>query len=327
MDVQVYRLTDPLRVPDYRPYVGHVGPRRLPAGTYWVPMAQPQKHWIQLLLGRDSYPPVRRTYDVTGWSNPLLMNLDGGSSGRHLRPQAAIVPPLDEPSWPAPPSGVPSIGVLALSNAVYSVEGVGHLRWLLDDVWHVPYQVLSPDDVRRGALRGIDVLVVPSGGALIGERHLGERGRGRLEAWLRSGGRYVGYRFGGALLADRLDLTTARFANSPLSISGTLIRARVDRSSPLADGVGRWVWVLFDDDDTIRVERSAAPLRYPALGAGFATSGLALHTARLAGQPAAVDEPYGAGRVVLFPFDVNYRAYTQGTQRLLWNAIVGPDPS
>ena len=27
-----------------------------------------------------------------------------------------------------------------------------------------------------------------------------------------------------------------------------------------------------------------------------------------------------------FSFDPNFRAWSQGTQRLLWNAIVGPDP-
>jgi hypothetical protein len=84
---------------------------------------------------------------------------------------------------------------------------------------------------------------------------------------------------------------------------------------------------MFDDDDTIRVASRFAPMHYPAVGRGFETSGLALHTQRLAGQAAAVDEPRGDGRIVLFPFDVNYRAYTQGTQRMLWNAILGPDPS
>jgi Zinc carboxypeptidase len=326
MGVDVYRLDAPLRVPDYRPYVGDVGPRILPTGTYWVPMAQPQKHWIQLMLGRDTYPPVRRTFDVTGWSSPLLMNLDGGSSGAAVDARATPVAPMDEPVWHGPRGDVPSIGILALSNAVYSFEGVGHLRWLFDQVWHLPYRVVSTDDVVRGRIDDLDVIVVPSGGALIGERRLGERGREALDAWIRSGGRYVGYRFGGALLADRLDLTSARFANSPLSIPGTLVRVHVDASSPLADGVGRWVWVMFDDDDLISVGRADAPMRYPTIGHGFETSGLALHTQQLAGQPAAVDEPRGDGRVVLFPFDVNYRAYTQGTQRILWNAIVGPDP-
>lgn len=322
MDVQVYRLDAPLEVPDYRAYTKAPGERTLPAGTYWIPMAQPQKHWIQLMLNEDTYVPVRRTYDITGWSSPLLMNLGGGSSGAVLEPDASLVPPLEEPAWPlVPGDDAPRVGVLALSNAVYAFEGVGQLRWLFDTQWRRPYEVLKPEDVAAGGLDGIDVLVVPSGGALVGERKLGPKGVQELTGWVRDGGRYVGYKFGGALLADRLDLTSARFVDSPYAIEGTLIRVHVDRSSPLSEGVGGSVWVLFSDDDTIRVRPSSAPLRYPR--GGLQTSGQALHTQHLAGRPAAVDEALGEGRVLLFPFDLNFRGMSQGTQRLLWNAIFG----
>jgi hypothetical protein len=47
----------------------------------------------------------------------------------------------------------------------------------------------------------------------------------------------------------------------------------------------------------------------------------------LAGTAAVADEAVGTGRVVSFSFDPNFRAWTQGTQRLLWNAIVGLDPA
>jgi hypothetical protein len=326
MDVQVYRLDRRLAVPDFRPYVGEVGPRTLPAGTYWVPMAQPQKHWIQAMLNRDTYVPVRKTYDITGWSNPLLMNLEGGSSGARLEPVAHLVPPVPEPTFPSPPR-VPRIGVLALSKAVYAFEGTQQLRYLLERIWHVPFEMLTTEDVRAGALERIDVLVVPMGGVVVGVRRLGPEGMEQIRRWVADGGRYVGYKFGGPLLAERLGITSARFRNSPYAITGSLIRVRLDPSSPLADGVGRWAWVLFDEDDTIRVDRAFAPIRYPRLGEGFAVSGSPLHTQKLAGQPAAVDEPYGRGRVILFPPNLNFRLLTQGTQRILWNAIFGPDPA
>jgi hypothetical protein len=131
----------------------------------------------------------------------------------------------------------------------------------------------------------------------------------------------VGYKFGGALLADRIDLISANFRDSPYSVEGTLVRVRVERSSPLSEGVGKKVWVMFSDDDTLTVRPSLAPLRYPA---EIQTSGLALHTQGLAGQAAAVDEPFGRGRVLVFPYDLNFRGLTQGTQRLLWNAVFGP---
>ncbi len=324
MDVQVYRLDAPLDVADYRPYVGDVHATTLPAGTYWIPMAQPQKHWIQAMLNRDTYVPVRKTYDITGWSNPLLMNLDGGSSGAVLSPAASLVDEQPEP-LPDQPANPPRIGILELSNAVYSFEGVNQLRYLLERVWRVPFRVLSTEDVRHGALANIDVLVVPMGGAKIGETRLGPKGERNLTNWVGDGGRYVGYEYGGVLLADRLDITTARLANSPYSVPGSLIRVRIDPSSPLAEGVGRWVWVMFDSDDTIEVAASAAPMRYPT-GSAFQVSGSTFHTRGLEGQPAAVDQAFGAGRVILFPYNVNFRLLTQGTQRILMNAILGPNP-
>jgi len=38
------------------------------------------------------------------------------------------------------------------------------------------------------------------------------------------------------------------------------------------------------------------------------------------------DEPSGNGRVISWATDPMYRGYTEGTKRLLWNAIVQPDP-
>ena len=59
-----------------------------PAGTYWIPMAQRQKHWVQAMLNESTYTPVGYAYDIVGWSNPLLFNVAGGSSGAVLAPKA-----------------------------------------------------------------------------------------------------------------------------------------------------------------------------------------------------------------------------------------------
>lgn len=79
LDVRVYRLRKAARVKGAHAYgVAGFKSTRLPAGTFWIPLGQPLKHWIQAVMGEDSYVPFPYFYDVSGWSNPLLMGLEGG---------------------------------------------------------------------------------------------------------------------------------------------------------------------------------------------------------------------------------------------------------
>jgi len=84
---------------------------------------------------------------------------------------------------------------------------------------------------------------------------------------------------------------------------------------------------MFQDDDVMGAGSGASVATYPAASSpAFGVSGLDEGVGQLAGSAAIADEHVGAGRVVLFSFDPNFRAWTQGTERILWNAIVGPDP-
>jgi hypothetical protein len=162
MDVDVYRLTEPLAVEDFKPY-GR--PRRseiLPVGTYWIPMARMQKHWIQAMLHEDGYTPFPYFYDVTGWSNPLLFNVAGGSSGAELVPAATEVGPVEEPAWPAPPGPVPDIAVWNISSSTTTLESAGWLRYVLERVWHLPYQMITSDQISKGALASYDGCPLPT---------------------------------------------------------------------------------------------------------------------------------------------------------------------
>ena len=112
MDVEVRRLTEPLAVPDYTPYGRRAAATTLPAGTYWIPMAQAQKHWVQAMLGEDTYTPFPYFYDVTAWSQPLLFNVAGGRSGAVLWPAARSCR-RGRPGPVALPADRPAVGALA----------------------------------------------------------------------------------------------------------------------------------------------------------------------------------------------------------------------
>jgi hypothetical protein len=326
MDVEVHRLTAPLNVPDFKPYGRPARGTALPAGTYWIPMAQMQKHWIQSLLNENTYVPFPYFYDVSGWSNPLLFNVSGGRSGAVLSPSAQLAAPVGDPAAPPPPAQPPRIGVYQISGGTSAFESTGWLRYLLEQVWHLPYQRVTSAQIAAGALANFDVLLVPNGVSTTASNALGSAGRRALLNWVNAGGEYVGWR-GGVDLAARLGLTTTRIAEPHSDIAGTLMRVAVDPASPLAAGVGAFNWVFYDYDLVMTASSPAhVAARFPAFGSeDFFVSGFARGESELGGTAAVIDEPVGTGRVVLFSTDPNFRAWTVGMQKMLRNAVLGPD--
>jgi len=134
--VEVYRLTAALPVADLGGYGDPPGAGVLPAGTYWIPMAQPQKRWVEAVLGDQTYPAVAFFYDVSAWSNPLLMNVDAWFSGAALSPVAEPVtdatrPPLAAAAaYELPGDTARAVGAaLALVRAGVHVERLSSGRF------------------------------------------------------------------------------------------------------------------------------------------------------------------------------------------------------
>ncbi|TDD68702.1 M14 family zinc carboxypeptidase, partial [Actinomadura rubrisoli] len=325
MGVRVERLVRPLSVPDFKAYGRAEAKTTLPAGTYRISMAQGQKHWIQAMLNEDSYTPFPYFYDVTAWSMPLLGNVSGGSSGAELRPVAVTAPTPPAPR-PGHDGRAPKIGVLQLSTtSSASRQSVGWLRHRLEREWKLPYTLLTPADVAAGKLAGTQVLLAPNGPAPSAHTALGDTGRAALQKWARDGGRYVGWQ-GGTQLAARLGLTTATLADPASDIPGTLFRVKVDAGSPLAKGVGGTAWNFTSYDPVIRAS-SGVVVSYPAVDSpDWFVSGFQNGASELGRTAAVVDQPVGKGRSVLFAAEPNFRAFSDGTAKLLYNAILGRDP-
>ena len=324
MDVKVMQLNAPLTVTDYRPYGGVVGTVTLPAGSYWVPMNQARKHWIQAMLHEQPYSPLSVSYDVSAWSNPLLLNVAGGSSAAALNPSAQLAATVPEPAPLGTPPGALRIGLFEMPGTT-AFESAGAVRHLFERVWGVAYTPVTVADIVAG-LSNVDVLLVPDGHANGGLQALGNKGQKALAAWVAAGGRYVGY-LGGTELAVGAGISTAVLKPSHTAAPGALIRVRLDPTSPLAAGTTH-PWVMYLNDAVMTPGLGQAVARFPGLGDPvFHTSGLAIGVDELANTAALVDEVVGNGRSVVFSFDPNFRGWTEGTQRLLWNALYGPNPT
>ncbi len=98
--------------------------------------------------------------------------------------------------------------------------------------------------------------------------------------------------------------------------------------SPLSKDVGPFAWAFYAYDLVMRASDPAqvAVAYPPAASPDFFVSGFAAGEEELGGTAAVIDEPVGDGRAVLFSFEPNFRAFTDGTQRLLRNAVFGPAP-
>lgn len=75
--VHVYKLDTAVNAAGVREFGAAETTKTLPAGTFWVPMAQSQKHWIQAVLGEDPFIAFPYFYDVVTWSYPLQRGLAG----------------------------------------------------------------------------------------------------------------------------------------------------------------------------------------------------------------------------------------------------------
>ncbi|RKQ87771.1 zinc carboxypeptidase [Solirubrobacter pauli] len=135
--VKVFTLDTPVAVNGYHEFGNtkaggepqSVNGQTLPAGTFYIPMAQGMKHWIQAVLGENPFIPYDYFYDVVTWSYPLQRGLSGsGFLMQPLSPGVKMTALPTDANFGTVPTGV---------NAVYafntdSARGLGLAIDLLD---------------------------------------------------------------------------------------------------------------------------------------------------------------------------------------------------
>jgi hypothetical protein len=175
---------------------------------------------------------------------------------------------------------------------------------------------------------------------------MGLAGLARLEWWLRRGGVLITEGGTAALpvtygLAPGVEVTTSR----TLRVRGSVLRAGIrDRRSPIAYGYPDTLAVYFNQSPLFQVDTTEARpseirrdstvlaeqqrlrprviVRFHAKADSLLVSGLLEGGADLAGRPAIVDVPVGAGHVVLFAIRPFWRWQTQGSFAFSWNTLL-----
>ncbi|MCC5855229.1 MAG: peptidase M14 [Idiomarina sp.] len=173
---------------------------------------------------------------------------------------------------------------------------------------------------------------------------INEAQRTRINQWVRSGGTLIGQKGGARWMANHnllaanvvsQDKFREQFPTEGLSygdrsdyfgqqrVAGAIFNTQLDLTHPLTVGITREQLPVFKNS-TMAFEPNAAPFvdvaRYtddPVL-AGFTSEG---NRKVIGGKSAMVAHRLGAGRVIGFSDNVNFRAYFWGTSKLMSNAI------
>lgn len=341
-DVEVHRAEGPFTAAG----------RSFAAGTYVIPMQQPYAAFAQAMLSEQEYPELRqypggppiRPYDVTAHTLPLLMNFEAVAIDSPLEVALSEVVPVPEQGYAAPPAmagaGAPR---LAVYKAWTETMPAGWTRWVLDN-HGIRYDTLHNRDIQQGGLADrYDVILFQDQRAqAIAEGHsadrmppeyvggVGEDGAAALREFVEQGGRIVAIESATEYVAELFDLglrdVTRDLTPQEFYIPGSILSLELDPSNPIANGVGErsiaWFWgpsrAWEATDPSISVLA-----RY---GEGDPRlSGWVLGAERIAGMPAIVEKRIGAGSVVLFGFQPNYRAQTMATWPLLFNSFARED--
>ena len=359
-DVEVYRADQAFEADGVSLPAGtYVVPMNQPYASFAQTLLE-----VQQYPDMREYPggPPRRPYDVTAHTLPLLMNVEAMSAERLVPGVADVIEPtpIETPDFiftlpealtshaSIPEDGSPeaidgaATPRIALYKSVQEPMEAGWTRWLFDQ-YGLPYDTLKDARVQEGDLRkDYDVILFQGqsptsirGGFRSGSvpdvytGGVGGVGERALDRFVREGGRIVAIEEATDYVAELFDLGVSsavqRLSASEFYIPGSILELRPEPGYGLNEGLpeslGAWFWGSsrsFDvTDSSVRVTArfgKGNPLR----------SGWILGPEHVAGKPAVVEASVGAGSVVLFGFQPNYRAQTVATWPMLFNALSFP---
>jgi hypothetical protein len=339
-----------------------VGGKKYAAGAHIIFMKQPYGAFAKALLESQVYPdlreypggPPKRPYDVTAHSLNLLMNVHAVFVKESFAVDAKPEPvALVIQSRVRPNAGV---RVAIYKNHLPSMDE-GWTRWMFDQ-YRFPYTSLLDAEVRAGGLKAkYDAIIIPDQsvnalvnglpGAARGANEaagteeritgvypaeyaggLGEAGVKALREFIEAGGTVITLNNASNFAIEKLGAPARNILKGVPSrdfyCPGSILRAQLDSSSPLAFGLEKESIAWFENSPAFEITDPAsarAIARYPESESPL-LSGWILGDKLVRGRAAMVEANIGKGRVILFGFRPQYRAQSLATFPLLFNSIL-----
>ena len=230
----------------------------------------------------------------------------------------------------------------------------GWTRYVLDTFGWEPITI-HPEDVRdqRRLRRTYDVILFPSvntrsvveglGGAGGGrggggrpvppqyQGGIGETGLAALKEFVADGGTLVALGGGAGMLIEQFELPFVDgregIERGVFNCPGSILEIQVDPANPIAWGMPQRAGIMFSNDATLTLPEGISGVDGAAVAAWFGDedpllSGFIQGPEHLFGDIGAVSMKQGNGTLVLFPLQVQRRAQTHATFKLLFNSLM-----
>ncbi len=346
---------------NYRKIIAHTsGFHEVPAGSYIIFLAQPQRNNVMTLFEPQIYPnrttgtgEAERPYDVAGWTLPMQLGVDAPAVTAIQESPAerrlSIVKGADEVRRHlALPIGVGDAS--PISSPLREKVRVGIYRpWTsnMDEGWtrfvfdtfNVPYESLRDLNIRHDDLSSkLDAIILPSqranqiveGNALdtYSKEFTGgitAAGVANLKSFIESGGTLLCFDASCELPIKHFGLplqnVLAGVRPTEFFCPGSIVSLEVDNSQALARGFPRNVDAYFMNSSAFEATDSSVRVIARYAKENVLRSGWLLGEDKLKGRIALAEVRLGKGRIVLFAFRPQHRGQTWGTFPFIWNSL------
>jgi len=160
---------------------------------------------------------------------------------------------------------------------------------------------------------------------------IGKEGTKALKEFVEKGGTLITLESSGELVVDEFNVPVgnalAKVRPDEFSVPGSLLRIQLDPSNPISYGMAQEAAAFVGDNIAYQTTLPGAALSrsivafYPTDSEDILLSGYLKGADLLARRAAAVSFTLGKGNLVMFGFGVQYRAQTESTFKMLFNAI------
>jgi len=334
--------------------------QEVPAGSYIVFLAQPQRKNVLALFEPQIYPnrltgtgEAERPYDVAGWTLPLQLGVEAPAilsireSGTErkltlLKEENEVRADLALPLRTSEASPIKNPIRQSVRIGIYK-GWIGNMdegwtRYVFDS-FNVPYSSLRDSEVKQANLNSkYDVIILPSQrsreiiegnpNSNLPEQYrggIGEAGVSNLKDFATTGGTIVCFDAACELLIKQFKLPITNvldgLKSSDFYCPGSIVSISLDSKSPIAATLPSTLPAYFINSSAFSTTDPAVRVIARYAKDNVLRSGWLLGEDKLRNQIALAEMPFGKGRLVLFGFRPQHRGQTWATLPLIWNSI------